>query len=132
MTPTTLIQRYTGNNDILRVTAFDNVCMGGPHNPRIIDHLGGVCYAPPSGATHVQIAITDSSGQAVGGFYSFSTYTGAYVTGHFCGSTGTYIPSDTYVMSVVIDGALSGPFDCNPHGQGAGIGTVGTVKAVFS
>jgi hypothetical protein len=130
--PVTVTKTYVGNNDVLRVTAFDNVCMGGPHGFRILDRLGGVCYAPPAGATRVSLSIADQTGQPVGAYYSFTTTTGQYVTGHFCGATSATIPSDAYVLSVVIDGALQGPFDCNPHGQGAGIGTSGAVTAVFS
>lgn len=132
-------QPYFGNNDVLRLTEFDNVCKGGPHAVHYPDEVGGVCFRPGTGVVwrHVAIRIEDRSGLPVGGFYSFTTkhtasHPAQYVSAHFCGHTGAYVPDDLDVLSVVIDGAIQGPYDCAPIGNGPGIGTSGSVYVTWT
>lgn len=124
---------YVGNNDVLRLTEFDNVCVGGPHSLHAMDEVAGACFQPRATDSHVKIRIFDRTGLPVGGFFAFHTRSGAYVTGRFCGETAANVPSDTWTLSVVVDGALTGPYDCAPFaGDNVGIGTSGSIYATFT
>lgn len=123
-------QPYYGGNDVLRLTQTDNVCVMGPHTVHQLDNVGGVCFVPRATDKNVSIDIQDVTGLKVGGLLSFSTTTGLYSSQRFCDQVNAPIPANTFVISVVVDGPNTAPYDC-PLGSG-GVGTTGQVVATFT
>lgn len=89
---------------------------------------GGSCFALDGTKSHASLRIDDVTGPPVQGSYSLLASDGSTLTsGAFCDTVEVDLVQQARILRVYVDGFLDGLL-----GDGCGIGTAGTLTAIFS
>ena len=89
---------------------------------------GGSCFALDGTKSHASVRIDDVTGPPVQGSYSLLAADGSTLSsGEFCDTVEIDLVLQARTLRVYVDGILDGQL-----GDGCGIGTAGTLTAIFS